>query len=80
MDAAKADGRSSRSRERTNFVAAQRISGLSADADDIAKLNRPQIKRLECLISNLWVPSEVGAAGANTSGHRVEMTPIPNDQ
>ena len=54
MDAAEHDDRAPGSGERADLVAAQRVAGVNADADDVAGLHGAEIEWLERLVGDAW--------------------------
>ena len=53
VDAAEDHRRTSRPRDHADFVAAKRVAGVNADADDVARLHAAQIEGLEGFVCDL---------------------------
>ncbi len=62
VNAAEDHRRAARSHGRTNLIAAQRISRVDADPDDVAGVDGVEIERLERFIDDAW-PSVCGRCG-----------------
>ena len=63
----------------TDFVSAQRVAGMNADADDVAGLHGVEIERLQRLVGDPRIAVAAGVAPARTNSQRGVMTPTPND-
>jgi hypothetical protein len=63
-----------------DFIAAQCISGVDPDADDVAGLDRFEIERLERLVDDAWRSVRGGVAAPRTNSQRGVMTPTPKDR
>ena len=66
-------------RQSPDFVAAQRIRGMNADAHGIAGLNPFRIHRAEGFIHQDGVAKLWGVAPASTYCQRGVITAVPND-
>jgi hypothetical protein len=61
------------------FVAAERIARVDADADDVPLAERGEIERLQGFIGDDRVTNARGVAAAMTNSQRGVMTPTPNE-
>ncbi len=81
VDAAVDDHRAARARRGADLVAAQRVAGVDADADDVAGLHGLEIERLERLIGDPRIAEATPASrAARTNSQRGVMTPTPNER
>ena len=63
-----------------DLVAAQRVAGVDADADDVTRLDRREVERLERFVGDdAGRRTPAGVAAAMTNSQRGVMTPTPNE-
>jgi hypothetical protein len=63
VDAAEHHPGAAFAREPPDLVASQGVSGMNADADDIARMNRRRVEYLECFIRDDWIPERSRRGG-----------------
>jgi hypothetical protein len=79
VDAAKHHEGARGASRRADFVSAQRIAGMDADAYDITSAHRVRIDGSSVSSTKRGCPCRAGVAEARTYNHRGVMTPIPNE-
>ena len=79
MDAAVDDAGAARARELSDLVSAQRVAGVDADADDIARHDRGRIERIQRLVDDERVAVSAGVAAARTYSQRGVITAVPKE-
>ena len=62
-----------------DLVAAQRVAGVDADADDVAGRDCRWIDRLERFVDENGIADTSGVAAASTNSHRGVMTAVPKE-
>ena len=65
-------------RDPPHLMAAQRIGGVDADADDVAGLDGLGYNGFQRLVNDQRIAILRGVAAASTYSHRGVITPIPN--
>ena len=79
VNAAVDDVRAALARRAPDFVAAQRVAGMDADADDVAGCTLAGSNRSSVSSTMTGSPKRSGVAAASTKSQRGVMTAIPND-
>ena len=79
VNAAVDDGRAAALGRVADLVAAQRVAGVNADADDVAGLDGGEVDRLERFVDDDGIAELGGVAAASTYSQRGVMTPTPNE-
>ena len=80
VDTAEDYERTAITRYLADFIPAQGILGMNADADDIARLNVLRIYMLRVSSTRIECPKKAGVAAAITYIQRGVMTAVPKDE
>ena len=78
VNAAVNDIRPTSARSAADFVAAERIAGVNANADDIALMDRGGIQQGQCFVHQDGIAKRL-RGGAGKYSQRGVMTAVPNE-
>ena len=79
VDSAVDDGGSALTGDASHLIAAKRIAGVDADADNIADSYRFRVDLFERLVDQDGLPATLGVAAARTKSQRGVITAVPKE-